>query len=73
MALEAMATPFAADAGAYPVTIASKDGVHRLVWAPLWSALIEDLVRGTQRGVIAARFHNGLVSGLVEITEYDRF
>ena len=33
----------------------------RLGWAPLWTAILADLAAGTDRAVIAARFHRGLI------------
>ena len=69
MALEALATPHAAEAGAYPFMIETADGVHKLVWAPLWAALLDDLSNGVDRGKIAARFHNGLAEGLTLLIE----
>ena len=68
MALEALATPYIASAGAYPTEIATAKGAHRLVWAPLWAALADDLSHGVDRGVIAARFHNGLAEGVTALT-----
>ena len=39
-----------------------------LSWGPLWSALLNDLLDGIERGVVAARFHNGLASAVAEVT-----
>ena len=36
-----------------------------ILTAPLWSALVDDLVAGTPIGTIAARFHVGLVDAIV--------
>lgn len=33
----------------------------RLGWAPLWTAILQDLAAGTDRALIAARFHRGLI------------
>ncbi len=33
----------------------------RLGWAPLWTGILQDLAAGTDRAVIAARFHCGLI------------
>jgi hydrogenase maturation protein HypF len=68
MALEALATPFAATAGAYPSAVEVHGDTRRLVWAPLWTALLGDIEKGIDTGTIAARFHNGLAAGLVELT-----
>jgi hydrogenase maturation protein HypF len=38
-----------------------------LDWRPLVAALLEDLARGAARGVLAARFHNGLVAAMVAV------
>jgi hydrogenase maturation protein HypF len=36
----------------------------QLGWAPLWTAILQDLAAGTDRAVIAARFHRGLVEAV---------
>ncbi len=36
--------------------------------APMWPALLDDLARGLSAGVIAARFHRGLVQAIVAMT-----
>ncbi len=33
----------------------------QLSWAPLWTAILQDLAAGVDRAVIAARFHRGLI------------
>jgi len=33
----------------------------RLGWAPLWTGILQDLAAGTDRAIIAARFHLGLI------------
>jgi hydrogenase maturation protein HypF len=38
-----------------------------LDWRPLVMAVLGDLRRGVERGVIAARFHNALVDSIVAI------
>ncbi len=60
--LEAVASPhFAAEAGnGYDFDWC--DG--RLQWEALWTQLLEDLQRGTATGVIAARFHHGLIGAV---------
>ncbi|HVP14990.1 MAG TPA: carbamoyltransferase HypF [Terriglobales bacterium] len=73
----AMALEWAADAaerGAYPVDYSigprpggADAGGAILDWAPLVSAVLEDLDRGETRGAIAARFHNALVRGAVRV------
>ncbi len=69
MALEAAATPFMSDATAYPVGTVVENGRHRLIWAPLWQAILADLATGTEPGLIAARFHGALAAGLACLTE----
>ncbi len=71
MALEWLADP--AERGAYPVD--SRPGPVPagarpplvLDWGPLLEAVLEDVRRGVPRGVIAARFHNGLVRVAVDV------
>ncbi|MBT8408498.1 MAG: Sua5/YciO/YrdC/YwlC family protein, partial [Alphaproteobacteria bacterium] len=63
MELEAIAAAHSARAGSYPVDICA-GGV--LSFAPLWRALLGDLRAGVDRGVIAARFHNGLAAILAQ-------
>lgn len=60
MELEALALPYLATAGAYPVSVEVAGGVGELSWEPLWQALVGDLERSVSPGVIAARFHLGL-------------
>lgn len=67
----AMAVEHIADlteTGSYPLDVTpDDDGVLRLDWKPLIGALLEDLRRGVEPGVTAARFHNALVEGAVEV------
>ncbi len=67
MALEALATPHVADAGAYPSAIERRGSAYSLTWTPLWKALFDDLGKNTETGLIAARFHNGLIVALTEL------
>ncbi len=39
-------------------------GTRILSWAPLWGALTDDLRKGVEPPVIAARFHLGLAAAL---------
>jgi hydrogenase maturation protein HypF len=39
----------------------------RFGWASLWTALLDDLVLGTAREIVAARFHKGLISALCRV------
>jgi hydrogenase maturation protein HypF len=62
----AMALEFAVDgaaAPAYPVAL-RQDVVD---WAPMLDAVLDDLGAGRPVGVIAARFHHGLVESLVAV------
>jgi hydrogenase maturation protein HypF len=70
MALEWAADP--AERGTYPVHYRAEwpgaaGGGAILDWAPLVSAVLEDLDRGAERGAIAARFHNALVDAAVRV------
>jgi len=73
MEMEAIARPHLAQAGAYPADANPVDvggeGPTVLSWQPLWQALIADLAAGVERGVIAARFHNGLIAAVAEMAE----
>jgi hydrogenase maturation protein HypF len=63
MALEYLACPDVD--GAYPLPV--EEGV--LDWRPTVRAVIEDRVRGTDAGVVAARFHNALTEAIVAVAE----
>lgn len=65
MELEAMARPYFEAANAYPVEIKRTDGMLVPCWRNLWLALGSDLGAGKATGMIAARFHRGLVAALV--------
>ncbi len=54
---------------AYPIGMYDDDGMLRLDWRPTLDALIEDSQRGSQPGIVSARFHNALVEGLVCVAE----
>jgi len=64
--LEALSEAYVDDfrSAGYPVDTGGK----HLNWAPLWEALLNDLQRGRAPGVIGARFHNGFVAAVSEIT-----
>ena len=64
MEMEALAADHLALTGAYPSGSVERDGKIVLSWVPLWEALLEDLGRGMETGVIAARFHAGLTEAL---------
>jgi len=68
MALEALADPSVRDA--YPLApteAAGGDVPLRLDWGPVVEAVLEDLRRGVAAETISARFHNGLVEGIVRV------
>ncbi len=69
MALEVLATPHIAEAGAYPVGADMYRMIRRLIWPSFWQALLKDLANGVDRGVIAARFHNALVVALSKLAQ----
>jgi len=71
--LEAAVDPAAlADGKAYPLAIVESSpeiGVSSFYTRPMWQALLHDLGRDTNPGVIAARLHNGLaeaITGMIE-------
>jgi hydrogenase maturation protein HypF len=59
LALQAAAARASATAGAYPLP--------QLDWAPLLAALLGDISAGRPVELCAARFHHGLVAGLVAV------
>ena len=79
----AMALEYAADpavSGAYPITLTPTNSpadssfiVHPssflLDWQPLLEALVHDLRAGVTSGMMAARFHNALVDGIVQVAQ----
>ena len=71
MALEWLADP--AERGAYPVDLLpgrARAGPRPPVvldWGPLLEAVLEDVRCGVARGIISARFHNGLVRAAVAV------
>ncbi|MDZ7753804.1 MAG: carbamoyltransferase HypF [Gammaproteobacteria bacterium] len=69
MELEALAAPhFRREAAmAYPFTAARTEGLITLQWAPLWEALLGDLERGVATGIVAARFHQGMVAAVATV------
>lgn len=54
----------------YPFTISHEDGLACLQPLPMWRALLEDLYADVATGVMAARFHSGLVQALVRLIEH---
>jgi hydrogenase maturation protein HypF len=80
----AMALEFISDRdeqGAYPLPLRqnrweeanrgplSERAQHVLDWQPLLEELLADSRRGVGAGIIAARFHNALVEGIVRVAE----
>jgi hydrogenase maturation protein HypF len=53
----------------YPIRIFSQalDGLPTMDFSPLWGAILHDLESDTPAGVMAARFHRGLVRAIVEM------
>jgi hydrogenase maturation protein HypF len=79
MALEYIADPAMSDA--YPMAVSTQRSpadssfiVHRssfiLDWQPLLDALVHDLRAGVSSGIMAARFHNALVDGIVQVAQF---
>jgi hydrogenase maturation protein HypF len=74
MALEFAVDPSVTDA--YPMDIrpSALDAeimaeTHVIDWRPMLDAVIGDVRRGVGRGIIAARFHNALVEGLLTVAQ----
>jgi hydrogenase maturation protein HypF len=74
----AMALEFAVDdaeRGAYPLPISGNSAApggkppFRLDWTPLVREIVTDLRRGVGAHIIAARFHNTLVDGIVAVAQ----
>jgi len=74
--LEALIQPDTPTDKPYPLAIAQSNQTPILSAAPLWPALLRDLQQGTDRPVIAARFHWGLAAAIaqlaVDLAERDR-
>jgi len=77
MALEAVAGPWFAGevAQAYPHEQSCHDSRVVIGWRCMWLRLLDDLQAGVARGVIAARFHQGVVvavtTTLLQLAERD--
>jgi hydrogenase maturation protein HypF len=65
MEMEALATPHIRDVAGYPASLEG-EATRIFSWAPMWEALTDDLGKGVDAGVIAARFHLGLAAALAE-------
>ncbi|WP_423222940.1 carbamoyltransferase HypF [Candidatus Amarolinea aalborgensis] len=44
--------------------------IQQIDWSPTLEAILADLRRGTDRGIIAARFHQALVGAIVTVAEH---
>jgi hydrogenase maturation protein HypF len=55
--------------GAYPLPLTAADGPARLDWEPLLRAVVRDVDAGTDPGVVSARFHETLVTGIVSVAQ----
>jgi hydrogenase maturation protein HypF len=67
MALEFAADPSVDDAYTLPLTRGESPVV--LDWRALVEAVLDDLEQGVEPGVIAGRFHNGLVEAMVNVAQ----
>jgi hydrogenase maturation protein HypF len=58
---------------AYPIDLLTKTGSGEaavLDWRPLVAAVLDDLRRAVEHGVIAARFHNALIEAIATVAAY---
>lgn len=62
--LEVLATSIFDVAGEGYLCAVSGDAPLILDWRELWTALLDDLARGTAREIVAGRFHKGLIDAL---------
>ena len=70
MEMEALARPHLRFAGAYPAAMdAPADSPAVLSWTPMWRALLSDIASGVEYGIVAARFHNGLIDIVAGMAE----
>ncbi|QIK38184.1 carbamoyltransferase HypF [Caldichromatium japonicum] len=65
-ALESLAMQAQDPAAGYPFKLDDSGPIWQLDPSPLWEALLSDLAAGTAPASIAARFHHGFASALVE-------
>jgi hydrogenase maturation protein HypF len=65
--LEALAARASRITGTYPFALRSAQDLLQLDPGPMWEALLDDLVTGEPLERIAARFHQGLAAGVVEM------
>jgi hydrogenase maturation protein HypF len=70
MELEYVADPAVSEAYPFPLEPPEHPAEpYVLDWEPLLRALLEDHRRGSEPGVMSARFHNALVEGMVRVAE----
>ena len=65
MALEAIITDGVEDA--YPIHISDVEGLSQLQYTPILQGVLSDIRAGVDGGIIAARFHNSICEGLLEL------
>ena len=65
--LEALIQPGQPCGEPYPLAIVKHTRPWVLSAAPLWSALLGDLKRGTEKSLMAARFHEGLSAAIIRL------
>lgn len=70
MQLEALVDErsLAAAGEGYPFAVETRNGPALLDPAPMWRALVDDMARGVDGRLIAARFHAGLARAVVDMT-----
>jgi hydrogenase maturation protein HypF len=56
----------------YPIELAEADGVDQWKHQPIIAGMVDDLRRQVDKGVIAARFHNSVSAGLLEMARSAR-
>jgi hydrogenase maturation protein HypF len=70
MSLEFACAPGVEDAYPFPlVATGAGEPADVLDWQPLLAALLDDLKRGVDGGIMAARFHNAAVAGMVAVAQ----
>ena len=65
-ALAALAAPHLEGVEGYRIAATAGEGTNVLSWSPLWEALTDDLRKGVETGIIAAKFHLGLADGIAQ-------
>lgn len=67
MALQFAAAAAGTERGSYPLPLCGAALPNQLDWQPMIAAVVEDVRRRIDPGIIAARFHHGLVDGLADV------